>query len=205
MNRPRRLTPRRRQILDYIHQAIEERGYPPTVREIGEAVGLRSTSTVHFHLRALEDAGYLHRAPLLTRAIRPVRDADSDKQRPARYLPVVGRVAAGLPVLAEENVDEFLPLPDDLLPGGEVFLLKVRGDSMIEDDIRDRDFVIVQRQDTAETGDMVVALVGDEATVKRFIIHPDRIELRPANPNYESIFVEEVLVLGKVVGILRRF
>ncbi|MCD6352272.1 MAG: transcriptional repressor LexA [Armatimonadetes bacterium] len=204
MSRQRKLTPRRRQILAYIQQKIAESGYPPTVREIGEAVGLRSTSTVHFHLRALEEAGYLERSPLLTRAMRPVSPED-DKQRPVRYVPVVGRVAAGQPILAEENIDEILPLPNDYLPGAEVFLLQVRGDSMIGDDIRDRDLVIVQRQNTANNGDIVVALIGDEATVKRLIRHDDIVELRPSNPDYDPIFVQEVQILGKVVGLLRTF
>jgi repressor LexA len=203
--RERRLTPRRRQILEYINRAISENGYPPTVREIGKAVGLRSTSTVFFHLRALEEAGYLERAHSLTRAIRPRREVSDSKQRPVRYVPVVGRVAAGSPVLAEENVDEILPLPEDLLPSGEVFLLRVRGDSMIGDDIRDRDFAIVQRQDTADSGDIVVALLGDEATVKRLIRHSDMVELRPSNPDFEPIFARDVQVLGRVVGILRCF
>lgn len=207
MGRLEQLTPRRRQILEYIRRAIRERGYPPTVREIGRAVGLRSTSTVHFHLRALEEAGYLERAPLLTRAIRPVSDLEDEKQRPVRYLPVVGRVAAGSPVLAEENIDELLPLPEDVLPGGELFMLRVRGDSMIGDDIRDRDLVIVQRQDTADSGDIVVALIEEEATVKRLVVHADAIELRPSNPSFESMFFKpgEVRILGRVVGLLRCF
>ncbi len=205
MAKQRRLTTRRREILGFIERMIADRGFPPTVREIGKAVGLRSTSTVHFHLRALEDAGYLERAPLLTRAMRPLREAGDGKQRPARLVPVVGRVAAGLPVLAEENVDEILPLPDDFLPSGELFLLQVRGDSMIGDDIRDRDLVIVQRLDAADSGDIVVALLGEEATVKRFIRHEENVELRPSNPDFQPIFARDVQVLGRVVGILRCF
>jgi len=207
MARVGRLTPRRQQILEYIRRTIAERGYPPTVREIGRAVGLRSTSTVHFHLRALERDGYIERTPFLTRALRPVEDVEEGKQRPVRYVPVVGRVAAGTPVLAEENIEDIFPLPEDLLPSGEVFLLRVRGDSMIGDDIHDRDYVIVQRQDTADSGQIVVALIDEEATVKRIIIHPDQIELRPSNPDYESIFLPpwQVRVIGRVVGLLRFF
>ena len=199
------LTPRRQAILDFIRRTIEEQGYPPTVREICRAVGLRSTSTVHFHLRALEEAGYLEREPLLTRAMRPVAGGPAAKEQRARYVPVVGRVAAGRPVLAEENIDEVIPLPEEMLPGGEAFLLRVKGDSMVGDGIMDGDLVIVQRQDTAENGDIVVALIEDEATVKRFFRHADAVELRPSNPEYEPLLVTDVRILGKVVGLLRRF
>ena len=205
MRRKHALTSRRRAILDFIRRTIQEQGYPPTVREICEAVGLRSTSTVHFHLKALEEAGYLEREPLLTRALRPVGPEYETKQQRARYVPVVGRVAAGRPVLAEENIDEVIPLPEEMLPGGEAFLLRVKGDSMIGDGIEDGDLVIVQRQETAEDGDIVVALIEDEATVKRFFRHHDQVELRPSNPQYEPIFVRDVRILGKVVGLLRRF
>jgi len=205
MARRRVLSERRRAILEFIEQAIRERGYPPTVREIGSAVGLRSTSTVHFHLRALQEQGLLEREPLLTRALRPVKTGPELKQRPVRYVPVVGRVAAGQPVLAEENVDELLPLPEDFLPGTQTFLLRVHGDSMIGDGILDGDLVVVQRQDSAESGEIVVALLGDEATVKRLIRHQDQFELRSSNDNFPPIFVREVRVLGKVVGLLRRF
>ncbi len=205
MRRKHALTPRRRAILDFIRRTIAEQGYPPTVREICEAVGLRSTSTVHFHLRALEEAGYLERQPLLTRAIRPTAPEYEAKQQPVRYVPLVGRVAAGRPVLAEENIDEIIPLPEDMLPGGEAFLLRVRGDSMIGDGIQDGDLVIVQRQDTADDGDIVVALIEDEATVKRFFRHRDHVELRPSNPDYEPIFAKDVRILGRVVGLMRRF
>lgn len=204
MARRRGLSERRRTILQFIQQAIRERGYPPTVREIGAAVGLRSTSTVHFHLRALQEQGLLEREPLLTRALRPVKTAQELKQRPVQYVPVVGRVAAGQPIMAEENVDELLPLPEDFLPGTETFLLRVRGDSMIGDGIHDGDLVVVERRDSAESGDIVVALLDDEATVKRFIRHPDFVELRPSNDNFEPIFVRDVRILGKVVGLLRR-
>lgn len=204
MARRRILSERRRAILEFIEQSIREHGYPPTVREIGAAVGLRSTSTVHFHLRALQEQGLLEREPLLTRALRPVKTGQELKQRPVRYVPVVGRVAAGQPVLAEENVDELLPLPEDFLPGAQTFLLRVRGDSMIGDGILDGDLVVVQRQDSAQSGDIVVALVDDEATVKRLIQHPDTFELRPSNENFEPIFVRDVRILGKVVGLLRR-
>jgi repressor LexA len=205
MPRNRDLSPRRREILEYIRQTIADRGYPPTVREIGKGVGLKSTSTVHFHLKALEDGQFLEREKLLTRAMRPGPAAGEAKQRPARFVPLVGRVAAGLPILAEQNIDEIVPLPEEFLPGGEAFLLRVRGDSMIGDGINDGDLVVVHRQEAADTGDIVVAMVEDEATVKRFVLHPDRVELRPANDKYQPIFAQDVHVLGKVVGLLRRF
>ncbi len=198
------LTPRRRQILEYIQRTIQQRGYPPTVREIGRAVGLSSTSTVHFHLRALEEAGYLQRDPLLTRAIRPTAPEGETRHRGVRYVPVVGRVAAGQPILADENIEEYVPLPEDFANGEELFMLRVRGDSMIGDGIMDGDYVIVRRQDWADPGDIVVALVEDEATVKRIYVHEGMVELRPSNPEMSSIFLREVRILGKVVGLLRR-
>lgn len=204
MARSRELSQRRREILEFIRQTIADRGYPPTVREIGKGVGLKSTSTVHFHLRALEEGAYLERERLLTRAMRPGPAAGDGKHRQARFVPVVGRVAAGQPILAEQNIDEIVPLPEDFLPSGEAFLLRVRGDSMIGDGIHDGDLVVVHRQDAADTGDIVVAMVEDEATVKRLVRHPDRLELRPANERYEPIFARDVQVLGKVVGLLRR-
>ncbi|MBC7288207.1 MAG: transcriptional repressor LexA [Armatimonadetes bacterium] len=196
---------RRQQILDFIRRTIQEQGFPPTVREICRAVGLRSTSTVHFHLRALERAGLLKREPLLTRAMRPMDMEHSPKQQRVRYVPLVGRVAAGTPVLAEQNVEELIPLPEGILPAGEAFMLRVRGDSMIGDGIYDGDLVVVQRQDTADDGDLVVALIEDEAVVKRFIRHSETIELRSSNPVYPPIYVREARVLGVVVGLLRRF
>ncbi len=198
------LTPKRRQVLDFIASAIEQQGYPPTVREIGAAVGLSSSSSVHFHLRALEEAGYLHRDGSLTRALRVSDPRGPQRPGPsARLLPLVGRVAAGEPLFAAENVDRMVPVSTELFGEGELFLLEVKGESMIEAGIFDGDLVVVGRQPTADDGDIVVALLGDEATVKTFYRHEDRIELRPANSEMESIFVDAVQILGRVRGLIR--
>lgn len=202
------LSARRKAILDCIVNTTRERGYPPTVREIGDAVGLKSSSTVHFHLNVLQKAGLIERDRALTRAIR-ARDADDGSVRlPARgvrYAPLVGRVAAGRPIFAAENIEDTLTLPSDLFPDGDLFMLQIKGDSMIEAGILDGDLVIVQRQDTADNGDMVVAMLDDEATVKRFYRHDGQIELRPANANMEPIFVAEAVILGRVRGVLRAY
>ena len=196
------LTDRRRRILDFIDEHIAEHGYPPTVREIGQRVGLSSSSSVHFHLKALEDAGYLERDASLTRAIRKTGAA---QDRGSRSIPLVGRVAAGEPILATENVEEFIAMPGSLLPDGETFMLQVKGDSMEQAGILDGDYVIVQCRETAENGDIVVALLDDEATVKRFYRHSDHIELRPANDRYEPIIVGNVQVIGRVRGVVRQY
>ncbi len=200
------LSPRRKQILDFIIATTKERGYPPTVREIGDAVGLKSSSTVHFHLNVLQKTGLIERDGSLTRAIR-ARDADADQPTPpskgVRYAPVVGRVAAGQPIFAAENIEETLTLPAELFPDGELFMLEVKGESMIGAGICNHDLLVVQRQETAENGDIVVALIDDEATVKRFFRHNGDVELRPENPQMESIFVSEVAILGKVRGVIR--
>jgi repressor LexA len=201
----RRLSHRQRQILDYIVQHTETHGYPPTVREIGEAVGLSSSSTVHAHLKALEQAGLITRDAVLTRAIRVV-SGDAEQHKPKRVvsLPVVGRVAAGKPLLAVEDIEDTFPVPREMLSGEDGFLLRVKGDSMIEDGILDGDYVVVRRQDTAENGETVVAMVGDEATVKRLYKDKGRIRLQPANSQMEPIFCDSVEVVGKVVGLIRR-
>lgn len=202
---PREITPRQRQILQYILQHIDARGYPPTVREIGEAVSLSSSSTVHAHLRTLEDAGLIKRDAVLTRAIKLLpgmgRRARVDR---VVYLPVVGQVRAGKPALAVEDFEEQYPLPVDFLGGSDGFMLRVRGESMIEDGIHDGDMVIVRRQETAENGDTVVALIENEATVKRFYQENGRIRLQPANCTMEPIMVDHVNIAGKVVGLLRK-
>jgi len=198
----RRLTERRRQILDCIARATEEHGYPPTVREIGEAVGLRSSSSVHFHLRALQEMGQLTRDGSLTRALRIAgREAPPPGMR---WVPVLGQVAAGSPIVADEERGERVPLPAHLLPNGDVFMLRVEGDSMIEKGILDGDQVIVSRTETAQNGDTVVALLDDEATVKLFYRHGDQVELRPANSALQPIFAKDVRILGKVSGLVRR-
>ena len=200
------LSKRRRDILEFISSAIRDRGYPPTVREIGDAVGLKSSSTVHFHLNVLQKLGLIERDGSLTRAIRP-RDAETaPPTRPSkgvRYAPLVGKVAAGQPIFAAENIEETLTLPAELFPDGDLFMLEVKGSSMIEAGILDGDLLVVQRQETAQNGDIVVALVEDEATVKRFFRHDGDIELRPENSQMESIFVKQVAILGRVRGVVR--
>lgn len=203
--RTKRLTPRRQQILDYIERVLREQGYPPTVREIGKAVGLSSSSSVQFHLNALRDAGYLERDGSLTRALR-LRGphASAWRDRPPTYVPLVGRVAAGEPLLAEEHIEDRLPLPSSLVSGEDAFMLEVKGDSMVNAGILHGDYVIVGQQPTAEDGDIVVALVENEATVKRFFRRGGRFELRPENDQMEPILADEVSILGKVQAVLRK-
>lgn len=197
------LTKRRQQILDYIIQATQEKGYPPTVREIGQEVGLTSSSSVHFHLKALEKHGYIERDGSRTRALRPMHGPASLPTPTSRHVPLVGRVAAGEPILATENIEEMLPLPTDMFPGDEVFALRVQGDSMINAGIFDGDLVLVRRQSSADNGDIVVAILDDEATVKRFYKNDDTIELRPENDALDPIITSNVEVVGKVCGLLR--
>ncbi|MCE5216797.1 transcriptional repressor LexA [bacterium] len=203
----KQLSSRRREILDFIVATTRQRGYPPTVREIGEAVGLKSSSTVHFHLNVLQKMGLIERDGSLTRAIR-ARDTSSDQPtlpaRGVRYAPLVGRVAAGEPIFAAENIEDTFTLPAELFPDGELFVLEVKGTSMIEDGILSGDLVVVQRQETAQNGEIVVALLDDEATVKRFYRHDGEIELRPANSTMEPIFAQRVALLGRVRGVIRR-
>jgi repressor LexA len=204
------LTARRQQILRFIEDATTKNGYPPTVREIGKAVGLSSSSSVQFHLRALVEAGCLHRDGSLTRALRlSEADRSAPAARPARdllgvrWLPVVGEVAAGQPIFADEQVMDTLPIPARFAPNGEAFMLRVEGDSMIEAGIYHGDYVIVSRTSAATDGDIVVALLDEEATVKRFYRHPTGVELRPANSAMQPILASDVQILGKVRGIIR--
>jgi repressor LexA len=207
---PQTLTPRQREVLEMIEQHMVERGYPPSVREIGDAVGLTSPSTVHAHLAALQRRGYLRRDPTKPRAIEVRWDPNSDAivdRRPVRHVPLVGDVAAGTDVLAQENVEEVLPLPADFTGEGELFMLRVRGDSMIEAGILDGDFVVCRSQTIADAGDIVVAgIPGDEATVKTFTRKGDRVVLQPANPRLGPMEFDagEVQVFGRVVTVMRR-
>jgi repressor LexA len=199
------LSPRQRRILDFIVQHSEEKGYPPTVREIGEAVNLSSSSTVHAHLRALEASGAICRDGSLTRAIRMVpKGPVFQSTSRAVNTPLVGRVAAGTPIPAEQNIEEVLPLPADMTGGEGSFALTVKGESMIEDGILDGDIVVVKPQKTAHNGEVVVVLVEDEATVKRFFRENGHIRLQPANSTMAPILVTNCEVVGKVVGLLRR-
>jgi repressor LexA len=204
------LTGKRREILDFIAAQIRERGYPPSVREIGEAVGLTSSSTVHAHLTTLQRQGYLRRDPTKPRAIEVRYDAMSGaviERRPTRHVPLVGDVAAGTNVLAQENVEELLPLPEDFTGTGQLFMLRVRGDSMIDAGILDGDYVVVRQQEEAEKGDIVVAgIPGEEATVKTYSRKGGKVVLVPANTRLEPLVFEpdDVTVFGKVVTVLRR-
>lgn len=201
------ITVRQQQILDFILQTVAERGYPPSVREIGEAVGLSSPSTVHSHLSSLVKAGYLRRDPAKPRAIEVVdtgRPADL-RRAPVRDVPLLGRIAAGSPILAEEDIEEILPLPTSLVGNDPVFMLRVRGDSMVNAGVHDGDLVVVRRQQDADNGDIVAALIeGEEATVKRFRREEDRVVLIAENPGYAPMeFTAGVEILGKVVAVLR--
>jgi len=210
------LTERQQAIYEYIVFSVKEKGYPPTVREICSAVGLRSPSTVHSHLATLEEKRYIKRNPSKGRAIELLREnLHADESRAGKYsdkenivnIPLVGRVTAGEPVLATENVEDVFPLPKQVIRGKDsdaTFLLRIEGDSMIEDGIFDGDFVIVNRQQYANDGDIVVALVGDEdATVKRIYREDDRVRLQPANQAMQPIYSRNVQILGQVVGLLR--
>jgi repressor LexA len=197
------LSKRQQEIYDFIGSYLAKHGYPPTVREIGKAVGLHSSSTVHAHLAKLESLGVLKRDPTKPRAIEVLMQKAKRAVKPIG-LPVLGSVAAGVPTLAEENVEEYLEVPQVI--GGEDgdFILKVRGESMIDAGILEDDFVVVRRSETARNGEIVVALVGDdEATVKRYFREQDHIRLQPENETMEPIIASEVSIVGKVVGVFR--
>jgi repressor LexA len=203
------LTDRQRQILDFLTSYVDDHGYPPTVREIGEAVGLASPSTVHAHLANLERAGLLKRDPTKPRAIELRREPKAVPVSDVHRLPLVGEVAAGGPLLAEDNVEEYLAVPEPLSRGGDEFLLRVKGDSMVNAGILDGDFVVVHKQQDAGDGEIVVALAGDdestnEATVKRLFRDNGRVRLQPENDALEPIYAEHVEILGKVIGVFRQ-
>ncbi len=195
------LTPRQEQVLEFIRESVRANGYPPTVREICAALDLSAPSTVHAHLANLERLGLIKRDPTKPRALDLPRDL-----RPSRPLPLVGRVAAGLPILAEENIEELVEVPGFLRRDDDDFVLRVEGDSMADAGIFNGDFIVVHSQDQADNGEIVVALVGDEATTKRFYREGRKVRLEPENELYEPIVVnaDEVQLVGKVVGVLRR-
>jgi repressor LexA len=197
------LTKRQQEIFEFVKRYAGEHGYPPTVRDIGQAIGLTSSSTVHAHLANLEKLGLLRRDPTKPRAIEVLVDKAKQVVAPAG-LPLVGQVAAGSPVLAEQNIEEYVPVPG--IAGGDEgeFVLRVRGDSMIDAGILEGDHVIVRRQEAASDGEIVVALVGDEATVKRFYREKDHVRLQPENAALEPIRTRDVQLLGRVVGVCRR-
>ena len=197
------LTKRQQEIFDYVKRYVGEHGYPPTVRDIGKAIGLTSSSTVHAHLGNLERLGLLRRDPTKPRAIEVLVDKAKAAVKPSG-LPIVGQVAAGQPVLADENIEEYVPVPQ--IAGGDEgeFVLRVKGDSMIQAGIFEGDYVVVRPQDTATDGEIVVALVEDEATVKRFFKEEDHVRLQPENDTLDPIRSREVQLLGRVVGVCRR-
>ena len=191
-----------RRVLDFIKSEIQEKGYPPSVREIGAALGISSTSTVHGHLRRLEKKGLLHRNALKPRAMEVVGTLRG-MSAAITPVPLVGRVTAGQPIFAEENLDDFIPVPDMMLGEGEHFILNVIGESMVDAGIMDGDYVIVKKQSNANNGDIVVAMMDDSATVKRFYKEHGHFRLQPENTNMEPIITEHVTILGKVVSLYR--
>ena len=205
-----KMSNRQQAILEFIKTQVREKGYPPSVREIGEAVGLASSSTVHGHLDRLEKKGLIRRDPTKPRAIEILDDSDSTPPReltsPVRHVPLVGKVTAGQPITATENIEEYFPLPAHMVGDQPVFMLSVSGDSMIEAGIHDGDYVIVRQQQTANNGDIVVAMTEDnEATVKTFYKERDHIRLQPENSAMEPIRLKNVTILGKVIGLIRSF
>lgn len=198
-----KITPKQTEILEYIKECILKKGYPPAVREICEAVHLKSTSSVHSHLETLEKNGYIRRDPTKPRTIEIIDDSFNLTRREIVNVPLLGTVAAGAPILAQENIEGYFPIPAEMLPNKEIFMLKVKGDSMIEAGIFEGDRVIVQQQSTADNGDKVVALLEDSATVKTFYKEKDHYRLQPENSSMEPIIVDDVVILGKVIGLLR--
>ncbi len=203
MNRSVRASEKQAKILQYIKECLLKRGYPPTVREICEEVGLKSTSSVHAHLEQLEANGLIRRDPTKPRAIEIVDDDFNLARREVVNVPLVGTVAAGQPILAEENIQDYFPIPADILPNRQTFMLNVKGDSMIEAGIYSGDRVIVEQADTASNGEIVVALVDDSATVKRFYKEKGHYRLQPENSEMDPIIVDHVQILGKVIGLFR--
>lgn len=201
----KKLTKRQKEVLNFIREEVENKNYPPSVREICDKLNLSSSSTAHSHLKALQKKGYIRRDPTKPRALAIIDPSLTNKSlQKARLVPIVGQVAAGIPVLAEENIDDYLLLPTSLLKEDTVFLLRVQGESMKDAGILPGDLVIVRQQPVAENGEIVVALLENEATVKRFYREKDHIRLKPENPDFEEIIAREaVMVLGKVIGLFR--
>ncbi len=200
------ISTRQKQILNYIQHHMDAHGYPPTVREIGTAVSLSSSSTVHAHLKTLQEQGHIERDAVLTRAIKLTPNGLGESRPLSKsviQIPIIGTVAAGKPRLAVEDVEDVFPLPTDFI-SGDGFILEVRGDSMIDDGIHDGDYVVVRRQQTADNGETVVAMIESEATVKRFYKEKQRIRLQPANKRMKPMYFDDVQIAGKVVGLVRR-
>lgn len=203
------LTERQREIIRYIQEEVQKKGYPPSVREIGEAVGLSSSSSVHAQLEKLEQLGYIRRDPTKPRAIEVLVGNEDALPEIINFdhllqVPIVGAVTAGAPILAEQNIQDYFPLPRDFTRASDVFMLRVKGDSMINAGIFDGDLVIVNREQMATNGEIVVALLGEEATVKRFYKDQNQIRLQPENDLYEPIITSHVHILGKVIGLIRK-
>lgn len=200
-----KISAKQQEILDFMKQEILNKGYPPTVRDICEAVNLKSTSSVHSHLETLEKNGYIHRDPTKPRAIEIIDDNFNLTRREVVNVPIVGRVAAGEPILAVENIENYFPIPAEFMPNQDTFMLRVKGESMINAGILDGDLIVVMKQATARNGDMVVALVDDSATVKTFYKEGDHIRLQPENDTMDPIIVPNCEILGKVFANFRFF
>ncbi|MCI8661674.1 MAG: transcriptional repressor LexA [Hungatella sp.] len=198
-----KISPKQQEILEYIKETILKKGYPPSVREICEAVHLKSTSSVHSHLETLERNGYIHRDPTKPRTIEIIDDCFNLTRRELVNVPMVGTVAAGQPILAEQNIENYFPIPVELLPNEQTFMLRVKGESMINAGIFDGDQIIVKQQEYAHNGQIVVALVEDSATVKRFYKENGHYRLQPENDALEPIIVDQVQILGVVIGLIR--
>lgn len=198
-----KISAKQQEILEYIKSQILERGFPPAVRDICEAVHLKSTSSVHSHLETLEKNGYIRRDPTKPRTIEILDDSFNFTRREMVNVPIVGRVAAGEPLLAEQNIEEYFPIPMDFMPNKQTFMLKVKGESMINAGILDGDYVLVEERKTAHNGEMIVALVDDGATVKTFYKEEGIIRLQPENDTMDPIIVPDCVILGKVIGVFR--
>ena len=200
-----KISPKQKEILEYIKDQILQRGFPPAVRDICEAVHLKSTSSVHSHLETLEKNGYIRRDPTKPRAIEILDDIFNLTRREVTNVPLIGHVAAGEPILAQENIENYFPIPVEMLPNNNTFMLTVKGESMINAGILDGDYVLVEERHTASNGDMVVALIEDGATVKTFYKEEGVIRLQPENDFMDPIIVRDVQILGKVIGVFRFF
>ena len=199
-----KITEKQTEILEYIKKEILAKGYPPTVRDICTAVNLKSTSSVHAHLESLEKNGYIRRDPTKPRAIEIIDDNFSLTRREMVNVPMIGRVAAGEPILATQNIENYFPIPAEFMPNGEVFMLKIKGDSMINVGIFDGDWIVVEKKNTARNGEIVVALVEDSATVKTFYKENGHIRLQPENDNLDPIIVSDCTIMGKVISLYRQ-
>ncbi len=198
-----KITPKQQEILEYIKESILKKGYPPSVREICEAVRLKSTSSVHSHLETLERNNYIRRDPTKPRTIEIIDDCFNLTRRELVNVPMIGTVAAGQPILAEQNIENYFPIPVEMLPNEQTFMLRVKGESMLNAGIFDGDQIIVKQQESARNGEIVVALVDDSATVKRFYKEKGRYRLQPENDALEPIIVDDVQILGIVIGLVR--